>query len=650
MACSQAAGALPPVRAWRVRPCSLRLRLGGGRRGPDLPARLRVAHWGTQLMDRNLILAIVLTTVILMFFQYYTKTTAPPPAKKPPKETVQPQQPDVSRPEPLKKAEERAPERIVETERRPGAPEAPKEEAPAVEVKIDALTYEAVISSKGARIVSFKLKDYKKAIGSNQLVDVLNPGVPGAPATAVPSLVFVPDSKYEDTDDCRGSGQDPETCSLNYQCDSPDTLVKLDEKGQQRTITFRATTQSGIVISKTFTFHAHRYWIDFSFSLTNETDKNRNYLITLPLRKTYVHAKDDTFAWDTVETMIGGEWRNYYFDGGWTRRSVTVRNPVSGQLTGRSLPGQVQWAGLGDRYFFEALVFPAPPTATVNLFELPKSGNARVEVSLGAVDLPTGTPVTRKLGIYLGPKDADALKEAGHGLTNALYYSDFPGIGSAVDYMAVYMMEFLRLCNSGFSVVGIKVPGTGNWGLDIIILTVLVKILTIPLTHKSMKSMKKMQELQPEMAKLKEKYKDDKVALQKATMEMWREHKASPWGGCWPMFLQIPIFIALYNVFAYAIELRQANFVCIPSIYFCIKDLSAPDPYYVTPILMGASMVLQQWMTPSTGDPTQKKMMLIMPIVFTWIFLNLPSGVVLYWLINNILSIGQQLISNRMAE
>ena len=162
--------------------------------------------------------------------------------------------------------------------------------------------------------------------------------------------------------------------------------------------------------------------------------------------------------------------------------------------------------------------------------------------------------------------------------------------------------------------------------------------------------MKRMQELQPQIAKLKEKYKDDKAALNKATMELFRENKANPLGGCWPMFLQLPVFIALYQALSYAIELRHAPFVCIPSIYLCINDLSAPDPYYVTPIIMGGTMVLQQWMTPSAGDPMQKEMMLLMPVIFTYMFLSFPSGLVLYWLVSNLLSVGQQVLTNRMTR
>jgi YidC/Oxa1 family membrane protein insertase len=216
--------------------------------------------------------------------------------------------------------------------------------------------------------------------------------------------------------------------------------------------------------------------------------------------------------------------------------------------------------------------------------------------------------------------------------------------------MGQYLMTFLRFSHYGFNVFGLRIPGTGNWGWDIIILTIIIKILFIPLTHKQAKSMKRMQELQPKIAEMKEKHKDDKQAQNKAMMDMFKEHNVNPLGGCWPMFLQLPVFIALYQALMYAIELRHAYFVCVPSIYLCLKDLSAPDPYYITPILMGGSMVLQQWFTPSTGDPTQKKMMMIMPVVFTYIFLSFPSGLVVYWLVSNLLSIGQQVLTNKLTK
>jgi YidC/Oxa1 family membrane protein insertase len=291
------------------------------------------------------------------------------------------------------------------------------------------------------------------------------------------------------------------------------------------------------------------------------------------------------------------------------------------------------------------MVFGENPAGRVRLYKPSPEGFAEIWVRYGAVDVPQGQKIEKNLALYLGPKERHALDLAGHDLSAALFYSNY----WLLDKTAEYLLLFLRFCNTGFDLFGIRIPGTHNYGIDIIILTIIIKILFIPLTHKSMKSMKRMQDLQPQIAKLREKFKDDKAALNKATMEMFREQKVNPLGSCWPMFLQLPVFIALYQALSYAIELRHAPFVCIPSIYFCVADLSGPDPYYVTPILMGATMVLQQWMTPSSGDPMQKKMMLIMPVVLTYVFLTMPSGLVLYWLVNNVLSIGQQAITNKMA-
>ena len=181
----------------------------------------------------------------------------------------------------------------------------------------------------------------------------------------------------------------------------------------------------------------------------------------------------------------------------------------------------------------------------------------------------------------------------------------------------------------------------GNYGIAIIILTILIKIIFWPLGNKSYKSMKEMQKLQPKMQELREKYKDDKQKLSQETMALYKTHKVNPLGGCLPIVIQIPVFFGLYKVLLYAIELRHSPF------FFWIQDLSAKDPYYITPIVMGATMFMQQKMTPTMGDPMQAKIMLFMPVVFTFLFLNFPSGLVIYWLFNNIISIGQQMYINK---
>ncbi len=488
--------------------------------------------------------------------------------------------------------------------------------APDRRIKISSDIYEAVLSSTGARIVSFKLKKYKKTLESDDPVNLVPPG---GPDSSGPSLMITrrDQTLYDDR--------------LSFECGLKQDTVTLDEAGAKKVITFTTRTEGGLIIKKMFTFRADQYVVDFSFTLTNTSSEPADCLITVPWKKVYKGEQGDRFAWNSAEIYIDDQVRDYQFS----------------DIEGDEEPsGNIRWAGLGDVYFFKALVFPDTPAKRITLFKPTDKGIAEIWARLGGYDLPPNKPVDVDLLMYFGPKEIKALNESGHDLRAALYYSS----NIVLEVMSVYLMKFLRFCHNGFTVAGIRIPGTGNYGIDIIILTILIKILFVPLTHKSMKSMKRMQELQPHIQKLKEKYKDDKQAMNQATMELFKEHKVNPLGGCWPMLLQLPVFIALYQTLAYAIELRHASFVCIPQIYLCLNDLSAPDPYYVTPILMGGSMVLQQWMTPSAGDPMQRKMMLIMPVVFTYLFLSFPSGLVLYWLVSNLLSIGQQVITNKLAE
>jgi YidC/Oxa1 family membrane protein insertase len=203
---------------------------------------------------------------------------------------------------------------------------------------------------------------------------------------------------------------------------------------------------------------------------------------------------------------------------------------------------------------------------------------------------------------------------------------------------------------------------TANYGLDIILLTVLIKVLFIPLTQKSFQSMHALQKLQPEMKRLQERFKDDREALNREMMELYRRHKVNPLGGCLPMLLQMPVFIGLYNALFYAVELRHAPFA------LWINDLSAPDRLPALPsppiaelfgvemripvltLLMGASMLVQQKMTPPAGDPAQQRMMMFMPVIFTVMFVSFPAGLVLYWLVNNVLTIAQQAMMQRAGK
>lgn len=219
---------------------------------------------------------------------------------------------------------------------------------------------------------------------------------------------------------------------------------------------------------------------------------------------------------------------------------------------------------------------------------------------------------------FMGPKDYTLLKGYGIGLEENLRFG-----------------AFRILAKPAIEVLNILHRSIPNYGWAIIVLTILTKLVFHPLTIKGYKSMNKMQEIQPYIQQLRKAYKDDPAALNKEVMALYKKYKVNPMGGCLPLILQIPIFFALYKVLMVAIELRHAPFI------FWIKDLSAKDPYYITPVLMGLTMLIQQKMTPM-GDPTQAKLMLIMPVVLTFLFINFPSGLVIYWLVNNVVTIGEQ--------
>ena len=192
--------------------------------------------------------------------------------------------------------------------------------------------------------------------------------------------------------------------------------------------------------------------------------------------------------------------------------------------------------------------------------------------------------------------------------------------------------------------------GVGNYGVAIILLTVVSKVLFYPLTVRSMRSMKAMQQLSPQINALRSKYKSDPQRLQRETMELYRQYKVNPMGGCLPMIAQVPIFYALYLALSVSVELQSAPFLCVGRLFgvdLWICDLASHDPTYVLPIMMGITMFIQQKMTPAAGDPRQAKMMLVMPFVFTFMFLNLPSGLVLYWTVSNVLQIAQQWYMDR---
>jgi YidC/Oxa1 family membrane protein insertase len=286
--------------------------------------------------------------------------------------------------------------------------------------------------------------------------------------------------------------------------------------------------------------------------------------------------------------------------------------------------GSVGWVALQDKYFLSVLIPTAASSAVIK-----KEGEKLFSSSVRYA-APSSNSV--RMSLYAGPKEFDTLKAFNIGLEDTIDFGWFIyGSWGIVKAVAKPLFSVLRFIHDY----------TYNYGVAIILLTVSIKLLFVPLQYKSYKSMKDMQLVQPKVAALQTKYKDDRERLNKELIKLYRDHKVNPVGGCLPMVLQMPVFVALFNILYMTIDLRQAPF------FLWITDLSAQDPYYVLPIIMGVSMVIQQKIMPTTMDPTQAKIMLLLPAFMTLLFLSFPAGLVLYWLTNNVITITQQFVTDR---
>jgi YidC/Oxa1 family membrane protein insertase len=285
------------------------------------------------------------------------------------------------------------------------------------------------------------------------------------------------------------------------------------------------------------------------------------------------------------------------------------------------------YMALVQHYFVSAWV---PTGEGIFSYKARKLSNKDIYLFGFTTPLMTISPgQNREIGAqyYAGPKDQYRLEEIATGLDLTVDYGFLWWLAQPLFYLLTKIHSVVN-----------------NWGVAIILLTIIVKTLLFPLSAASFRSMAKMRKLQPEMARLKERFGDDKQQFSQAMMELYKKEGANPLGGCFPILLQMPVFLALYWTLMESVELRQAPFV------LWIHDLSVMDPYFVLPILMGASMFLTQMMQPEPPDPTQAKVMKMMPIMFTFFFLWFPSGLVLYWLVNNILSVLQQWFVMRQVE
>ncbi len=559
-------------------------------------------------MEKRALIAVVLSLIILIVYQEwvarYYGTPPPPPSEK--KEEL---------PKPIP-PQTKSPAKPAEITALP-APEAQGIE----EVKVETDLYEAVFTNQGARLKSFILKRYRTSVDAK--------GTPLEMVSRAPGLPYPLGIQFNGPAPFNDDG-------ILYSVKGGNLKLAGDARG---TIVFQGRTSSGATLTKEFTFTGSSYAISMQVSLKGVEGAASPGLV-LTAEEDLLGAAGGTASWMPLVWRKGeepaGSARGAPFEGtiALVGNKVT-RETIANIKKGTQLAGHVPWAGFDYTYFLFAVL---PENGAEQKIDIKQIGPTAVRMDLSESQEPKpGEKVNYTL--FIGPKDLDVLKSMGKGLDGSINFGWFGFISVPLLYVLHFFHRF-----------------TGSYGIDIILLTVLIKLLMAPLTHKSFVSMRQMQKLQPQMERLKEKFKDDREKLNKEIMELYRRNKVNPLGGCLPMLLQMPVFVGLYDALRTPIELRHAAFLWI-------KDLSRPDwvSMYITlggsnvgipvlTLLMGASMFLQQWTTPSAGDPNQRRMMLMMPAIFTVMFINFPSGLTIYWLVNNILSIGQQYWINRMQR
>ena len=553
-------------------------------------------------MDRNFFLALALSLAVIVGWMYLTGNPNRPQQSgvNPPTQTestdsvATPSEPSATQPlpfavAPLADAPSGSPVRRDVAER---------------SIPIETPLYSAVLTNRGAGISSWQLKGFREQ--SDQTAPQINL-VTGLEAGNI--VLATPFSEL-------GVGN---LADRVFEVVGEDAFSVAFE-----------TRENGITLRKTFNFDPEGYAFRLLVELVNESANSiaPRFQIDIPAHE---HPADD-FREQALAALEDGS---------------RVAKPIKGlgaggffqSLTGgtpekyEDFPGPIDWAGIQTTYFLTAIVPDNPNQAQVRMAALQPRVSGVTELSFAETLIPPGRSVAREFRAYMGPKEMERLEAFGGGTFHAI------DLGwSWVEPLTRFFSWFLKML---YSVVG-------NYGVAIVILTILVRIVTAPLTVKQMRSMERMRALSPKLKEIQAQYADDRQKLGEKQMALYKSEGVNPLGGCLPMLLQFPVFIGLFYALRSTIQLRQAPF------FGWIDDLSVPEslfeipglglPFRVLPLIMGASMVVQQRITPMQADPAQAKMMMtVMPIMMTVLFYQFPSGLVLYWMVSNILAICHQL-------
>jgi YidC/Oxa1 family membrane protein insertase len=450
-------------------------------------------------------------------------------------------------------------------------------------------------------------------------IDLKQGNVIGANLIAYPEDVKKPDTPFVLLQDNKGAqyvansslfavnNQKIENFSIDYTSDNLNYELAANDKDLAVTLTGKL--DNGLEVTKEYLFKRGSYLIDMQYKIANTASAPVTLYMNTQLYRS--SPKEDKTSMFHMGSFTGA---SYSVPGQSRYKKLTFKDIGKNNLDVESVGG---WIAMQQHYFLTAWI---PNVSETSRFYTKSAYN---DYTIGNVSAPiTIEPsATKSLGskLYLGPEITETLKQIS------------PGLDLTVDYGWLWFISQLL-----FSIMKSIYNVIGNWGFAIVLVTVFIKLAFYKLSAKSYKSMAGMRNLQPKIQSIRERFGDDKAKMSQATMELYRQEKVNPLGGCLPILIQIPVFIALYWVLVESVELRQADFI------FWIHDLASPDPYHVLPIIMGLTMFIQQKLNPAPPDPMQAKVMMFLPVVFTILFLNFPVGLVLYWTINNSLSILQQ--------
>jgi len=550
--------------------------------------------------SKRAFLAIILSVIILVGYQYLFVPRQP---------QVQSQQPQVVAP-----ATDVAPKAAISSS--PAVPQAVTQPSPVAltldgrDIPVETALYSALVSENGGGIKSFRLKNYLESLEKDaDFKELIKTDKP----RELP-LYF-------------SWGVEPAQSQATRFAATSEAVSTADN---QTELTMRSQLPSGVEVVRTMHFRDDSYLMELQVDVVNRTDRQIQGIPYLSLTNLpFSQDGSNRFLFHGPALFQNG-----------SLEEVKIKDLQKGKKT---VNGNVQWVGYEDTYFMCGIIpesSAGQPFSDVSVV-MSLDGEEKVQTLLAssADMLPPQGVIRYTYKIFFGPKELNILKKADANLANIVNFGIWDILAKPTLHLLNFFYRYIH-----------------NYGIAIILVTILIKLLFWPIATKGMKSMKTMQKLQPKMAKLKEKYANDKERLNQEMMQLYKTYKVNPIGGCLPMVLQIPVFFALYKVLLQTIELRHAPFM------LWINDLSAPDrlfigvdiPYLgglpVLTLLMGASMFLQQRMTPSTADPTQQKVMMFLPVVFTFMFLNFASGLVLYWFVNNLLAIAQQYVINKQMD